>query len=135
MSLPWSMSTWSGAFIRGKKSSTKWKKYIWFFIFQKYGKFWSISLGYFIKHKPLISEKCESNFFSTSALISSPTPLLQNPMYELVPNDDLQTHFIPKERITKQHEIASGHFGKVFKGMQSLLKLLFFPRNFFFFFC
>ena len=39
-------------------------------------------------------------------------------MYELVPSDDLQTHFIPKERVTKQHEIASGHFGKVFKGMQ-----------------
>ena len=26
------------------------------FVFQKYGKFWSISLGHSIKHKPLISE-------------------------------------------------------------------------------
>ena len=25
---------------------------------KKYGKFWSISLGHFIKHKPLISEEC-----------------------------------------------------------------------------
>ena len=28
------------------------------FIFQKYGKFWSISLDHFIKHKPPISEEC-----------------------------------------------------------------------------
>ena len=27
------------------------------FIFLNYGKFWSISLGHFIKHKPLISEE------------------------------------------------------------------------------
>ena len=30
------------------------------FIFQKYGKFWSILLGHFIKHKHLISEECQS---------------------------------------------------------------------------
>ena len=29
-----------------------------FFIFQKYGKLSSISLGHFIKHKPLICEEC-----------------------------------------------------------------------------
>ena len=28
------------------------------FVFQKYSKFWSISIGHFIKHKPLISEEC-----------------------------------------------------------------------------
>ena len=28
---------------------------MWVFLFQKYGKFYSISLGHFIKHKPLIS--------------------------------------------------------------------------------
>ena len=35
-----------------EKSSTKWKseKATWVFIFQKYGKFWSILLGHFIKH-------------------------------------------------------------------------------------
>ena len=27
-------------------------------LFQKHSKFWSVSLGYFIKHKPLISEEC-----------------------------------------------------------------------------
>ena len=32
-------------------------KTIFFFIFQKYGTFWSILLGHFIKHKFLISEE------------------------------------------------------------------------------
>ena len=36
-----------------KKKNSK-----WVFIFQKYDKFWSISLGHFIKHKLLISEEC-----------------------------------------------------------------------------
>ena len=31
------------------------------FIFQKYGKFVSVSLGHFIKHKPLIFEECQSD--------------------------------------------------------------------------
>ena len=36
------------------------KKYTGFrlFVYQKCGKFWSILLGHFIKHKPLISEEC-----------------------------------------------------------------------------
>ena len=34
----------------------KMKKTMGVFVFQKYGKFWSVLLGYFIKHKPLISE-------------------------------------------------------------------------------
>ena len=33
------------------------EKIMWVFIFQKYGKFWSISLQHSIKHKPLISEE------------------------------------------------------------------------------
>ena len=33
------------------------KKTTWVFVFQKYGKFWSVSLGHFIKHNPLISEE------------------------------------------------------------------------------
>ena len=36
------------------------KKTSWVFVFQKYGKFWSVSLGHFIQHKPLISEECIS---------------------------------------------------------------------------
>ena len=34
----------------------KWKtrKTTWVFLIQKYGKFWNILLGHFIKHKPLI---------------------------------------------------------------------------------
>ena len=36
----------------------KWKKTIWVFLFQKYGKFWSILLDNFIEHKLLISEEC-----------------------------------------------------------------------------
>ena len=33
------------------------EKNTWVFIFQKYGKFWSVLLEHFIKHKPLISEE------------------------------------------------------------------------------
>ena len=40
---PWSIST---------------KKTTWIFLWLKYGKIWSVSLGHFIKHKPLISEEC-----------------------------------------------------------------------------
>ena len=42
-----------------KKSSTKWKtkKTMRVFAFQNYGKFWSVSLEHFIKHKRLISEE------------------------------------------------------------------------------
>ena len=36
----------------------KMKKTTWVFIFQKYGKFWSVLLRHFINHKPLISEEC-----------------------------------------------------------------------------
>ena len=35
-----------------------WKKQLWVFVYIKYGKFWSVSPGHFIKHKPLISEEC-----------------------------------------------------------------------------
>ena len=34
----------------------KWKKQLWLFLYIKYGKFGSVSLGHFIKHKTLISE-------------------------------------------------------------------------------
>ena len=34
------------------------KKTVCVFLFQKYGKVWSILLGHFIKHKALISEEC-----------------------------------------------------------------------------
>ena len=45
------------------------KKTMWVFIFQKYGKFWSVSLEYFIKHKPLISEEWCKYIFSIQNLI------------------------------------------------------------------
>ena len=35
-------------------------------VFQKYGKYWSISLSHFIKHKPLISEEWTANASYTS---------------------------------------------------------------------
>ena len=50
-----------GIHYREKKSSMKWKrnKTTWvYFVFQKYSKFWSISLEHFIKNKPHISEEC-----------------------------------------------------------------------------
>ena len=41
---------------KGKKP-----KNIWLFLFQKYGKFWSVSRDNFIKHKPLISDITVTN--------------------------------------------------------------------------
>ena len=38
----------------------KQKKQHWVFVCIKYSKFWSTSLGHFIKHKPLISEECSN---------------------------------------------------------------------------
>ena len=58
-----------------KKCSTKWKtkETTWIFVFQKYGTFWSVLLGYFIKHKPLIPEECISfsRIFNFTKKISS----------------------------------------------------------------
>ena len=34
------------------------EKRTWVFVLQKYGKFDSVWLGHFTKHKPLISEEC-----------------------------------------------------------------------------
>ena len=44
----------------GKIKSHEMKKTTWIFVFQKYGKTWSVSLGHFIKHKLLISEEWRS---------------------------------------------------------------------------
>ena len=48
------------ALIRGKSKvawNEKWKKQILVFVYMNYGKFWSVSQGHFIKHKPLFSEE------------------------------------------------------------------------------
>ena len=52
-------------FIRGKNKvvwNEKQKKQLWGFVYIKYGKFWSISLELFIKHKPLLSEEWDEKF-------------------------------------------------------------------------
>ena len=50
---------------RGKNkvssSKLKTKKTMWVFLFQKYGEFGSVSLGHFIKRKPLFSEEFHPN--------------------------------------------------------------------------
>ena len=46
-------------------------------------------------------------------------PLISNPHYEhlqFVKKHSSNKHFIPQEHIKKLHEVASGHFGKVYKG-------------------
>ena len=51
----------SGHSLGGKNKvarNKEWKKQLWVFVYIKYGKFWSVSPGHFIKHKPLISEEC-----------------------------------------------------------------------------
>ena len=52
---PWSMSTKNKV-----AQNEKWKKQLWVFVCIKYG----ISLGHFIKHKPLISEECTKSEIS-----------------------------------------------------------------------
>ena len=47
----------------------KQKKTTWVFIFQKYGKFWSVSLEHFIKHKPYISEECSVHTQSLNSFL------------------------------------------------------------------
>ena len=56
------------------------------FIFQKYGKFWSILLEHFIKHKPLISEEWKGSglnilLFSNVILISFIIWLAKNHLF------------------------------------------------------
>ena len=60
--MPWSMSTWTwhslGKKIKYIALNENWKKTIRIFVFQKYGKFWRVLLGHFIKHdKPQICEE------------------------------------------------------------------------------
>ena len=46
-------------------------------------------------------------------------PLISNPHYEhlqFVKKHSSNKHLIPQEHIKKLHEVASGHFGKVYKG-------------------
>ena len=40
-----------------------------FHMYQKYSKFWSISLGHFIKHKPLFSEGCSINLLGQLCML------------------------------------------------------------------
>ena len=35
------------------------KNYMGVFLYIKYGKFWSVSLGHSVEHKPLFSEECQ----------------------------------------------------------------------------
>ena len=44
------------------------KNTTWVFRFQKYGKFWSISLSHFIKHNPLISEECVVSMYTITTI-------------------------------------------------------------------
>ena len=44
-----------------------WKPLCFFFVFQKYDTFWSISQGHFIKHKYLICEECTTTTTYTSS--------------------------------------------------------------------
>ena len=58
----------------------KWKikKTTWVFLFQKYGKFWSILLEHFTEHKPLISEEWSFILFFSGLPFLSPTLTLQS---------------------------------------------------------
>ena len=53
----------------------KMKKPIWVFVFQQYGKFWSVSLEHFIKHKPLISEEFQLCYNMYDLLLKKITTL------------------------------------------------------------
>ena len=56
--MPWSMLTYTRAFIRWKcKVARNEKRFSWVFLYIKYSKFWSISLEHFVERKPFISEE------------------------------------------------------------------------------
>ena len=57
--MPWSMSSIIRGKIKKYEMKNEKKIHTWVFVFQKYGQFWSILLGHFIKHKPLFSEECQ----------------------------------------------------------------------------
>ena len=68
------------------------KKYMGF-VFQKYGKFWSILLGNFIKHNPLISEECYLYFYLQSSCMILPSILFFHIFFlEISPTLTSKTH-------------------------------------------
>ena len=62
------------------------------YLFQTYGKFGSISLGHFIKHKPLISEECGLDpsdnagiiFFRYATYVQKGLPFVKPQMHYLI---------------------------------------------------
>ena len=69
------------------------KNIIWNFLFQKNGNFWSILLGHFIKHKPLISEESYRNIrllFSDQTLFD-----FNNRPFEYICIFRFKTNFFP----------------------------------------
>ena len=62
---------WLGQNIKWHEMENE-KKTMWVFLHIKYVKFWSISPGHFIKHKPLISEEWSSSIviYHTSITIT-----------------------------------------------------------------
>ena len=85
--MPWSISTQiiASTVKNPKLPEMINKKYIWVFIFQKYGKFWSVSQHNFIKHKPLFSEEWQMtiSFVFLGHLGGQHTPSQQLPIVTL----------------------------------------------------
>ena len=86
--MTWSMSTRPDHSL-GKEIKLykmKNKKNTWVFVFQKYGKFWSMSLDHFIKHKTLISEEWNRYHYQGMYDVSMYVPVIgmpQNPCVAL----------------------------------------------------
>lgn len=66
-------STYQGIQYRKNKvvRNERWQRQLWVFIFKKYGKFWSVSLGHFIKHKLLFSEEWFMIFWTRQFIVIS----------------------------------------------------------------
>ena len=84
---------------KGKKKNT------WVFVFQKYGKLWIISIGHFIKHKPLISEEWynyihiyNKRVIFTHAREANSTKIIKTPHLSMLGQLDAQCSKIHKKK-------------------------------------
>ena len=99
------------------------KNYNMGFLFQKYGKFWSVSRGHFIKHKPLISEECTSCSYLFEMEKENRTFSRSDHCNDPFPNHKLHIqiiiiwcyHYYSKQLFAKNENVYSKIFLKLMK--------------------
>ena len=81
----------------------------WIFIFQKYGKIWSVSLDNFVKHKPLISEEWLYYFFSR-VLWNETTSIVVSNWYNWTQYTSDDINKVLKDQNKTNDLVANGEF-------------------------